>query len=123
MPQMDKATTKQEFVEAIQSYIESDAFQQATFEEGWDRLFLKYRRRQLLRDSGREKDILKDQKGTEFYQAFKYSVTDPSPDSKDAMDIVYPNKLEYCRQIDWTWMQNPDRSLQDNNWLDTWNMA
>jgi hypothetical protein len=56
----------------MKEYIQSPAFQNATF-DGWERLFLKYWRRKLLQDSGREKDIIRDEQGREYYQAWKYT--------------------------------------------------
>ncbi|CAB9526292.1 expressed unknown protein [Seminavis robusta] len=82
MPNMRNANSTQQFTEAIKSYIESDKFQNANFEDGWQRLFLKYQRQQLLHDTGRDKEILVDEQGREYYQAYHYSVRDKSAENK-----------------------------------------
>jgi hypothetical protein len=64
--------TREDYVTIMKDYIQSPAFQNATF-DGWERLFLKYWRRKLLKDSGREKDIIRDEQGREYYQAWKYT--------------------------------------------------
>jgi hypothetical protein len=64
--------TREDYVIIMKDYIQSPAFQDASF-DGWERLFLKYWRRKLLKDTGREKDILRDEQGREYYQAWKYT--------------------------------------------------
>jgi hypothetical protein len=66
--------TREDLVTIMKDYIQSPAFQDASF-DGWERLFLKYWRRKLLKDTGREKDILRDEHGREYYQAWKYTTT------------------------------------------------
>lgn len=78
MPDLLKATSKQQIVDNIQGYIASDQFQHANFDNGWARLFLKYRRQQLLRDTGRDKETIFDKEGREYYQAYHYSLLDPN---------------------------------------------
>ncbi|CAB9507908.1 expressed unknown protein [Seminavis robusta] len=75
MPDLNQAT-KDDIAAAIQNYVASDEFQKASFQDGWARLFFKEKRRQLLRDTGRQKDILLDDKGKEYYQAYKYTVVE-----------------------------------------------
>ena len=88
MPRMREASSRQDFVTAIESYISSDAFQQANFEEGWERLFLHYRRRQILEATGRRKDIVVDDTGTEYYQAYRYEVLDQDQTSPLANQLT-----------------------------------
>jgi hypothetical protein len=70
--------SREDLVTIMKDYIQSPAFQSATF-DGWERLFLKYWRRKLLKDTGREKDILRDEHGREYYQAWKYTTTKEQP--------------------------------------------
>ena len=77
VPNVGKATSKEDFVDAIQSYINSDAFQKTSFDKGWESLFLQSRRQQLLKDTGRKSDIVVDGRGREHYRAFQCSVTNP----------------------------------------------
>jgi len=65
-------STSQNFVAAMRNYIESDEFRDGTF-VGWERLFLKYWRRKVLKDAaGRNRDIIIDGEGREYYQAWRY---------------------------------------------------
>jgi hypothetical protein len=80
MPNMKEATSIHDFINAIQSYMDSDAFQKTDFEQGWRPLFLDSRRRELLRDAEREEDILNDGYGDEYYQGFRYSLPGISRD-------------------------------------------
>uniref|UniRef100_A0A7S4I1X6 Uncharacterized protein n=1 Tax=Odontella aurita TaxID=265563 RepID=A0A7S4I1X6_9STRA len=66
-------------VRAAQEYIESDEFRYGSFDKGWERLFLRYWRRRILRDAGREKDILMDEHGREYYQAWRYTPMNKVP--------------------------------------------
>ena len=71
--------SKRQMLEAMRDYIQSDAFVKADFAKGWERLFLRYRRRHILKTTGRDKDIVVDPNtGREFYQAWKYSVVQGS---------------------------------------------
>jgi hypothetical protein len=71
MPNMTEANTTQEVQTAIQKYLESDAFQKTRF-DGWQRLFLKYWRRKILHDAGR--DIVQNEQGREYYLAWRYAL-------------------------------------------------
>jgi hypothetical protein len=73
--------TREDYATIMKDYIQSPAFQDATF-DGWERLFLNYWRRQLLKDTGREKDILRDEQGREYYQAWKYYTTTEEQQSR-----------------------------------------
>ena len=68
--------TQAELIKMMQDYIASDEFQNNDF-SGWERLFLRYWRRMILADTGRDKDIIKDENGREYYQAWKYSLYVP----------------------------------------------
>jgi hypothetical protein len=65
-----------EWIKLMQDYIASDEFRNNDF-SGWERLFLRYWRRKILADTGRDKDIVKDENGREYYQAWKYSLYEP----------------------------------------------
>jgi hypothetical protein len=65
-----------EWIKMMQDYIASDEFRNNDF-SGWERLFLRYWRRKILADTGRDKDIVKDENGREYYQAWKYSLYEP----------------------------------------------
>ncbi|KAL7530555.1 hypothetical protein ACHAWF_003428, partial [Thalassiosira exigua] len=65
-----------DIVEAIQRWWREEVATEPEedFGAGWDRLFLYHRRRMMLRDSGREEEMLTDADGNEYYQAYRYTV-------------------------------------------------
>ena len=63
--------TQQELVEKMRNYIYSPEFRDNDF-LGWDRLFLKHWRRQVLSDAGRLDEIVEDDMGRPYYQAWTY---------------------------------------------------
>ena len=76
--------SKRQLLQEMRDYIQSDAFVKADFAKGWERLFLRYRRRHVLKTTGRDKDIVVDpHTGREFYQAWRYSVVQGSFASSD----------------------------------------
>jgi hypothetical protein len=90
----------------MKDYIRSEAFQNTTFAAGWERLFLKYWRRQLLKDTGREKDILRDEQGREYYQAWKYTL--PSSNSRSVSFAVTMLVVRRKRGMNY-YISNPRR--------------
>lgn len=118
MPNMTEAQSKQEFVDAIQQYLASDAFQNASFEKGWERLYLQHNRHQILKATGRDKDILKVN-GKQYYQAFHYSRKDSRTNEQET----------FCRgkgcDTTATWLQNPKPELspEDHEWISHWEVA
>ena len=48
---LDGTTNKNTIKKAIRSYITSDDFKAANFQNGWNKLFMKHRRRQILKDA------------------------------------------------------------------------
>jgi len=119
IPNMRHLTSKQDFVDAILNYTTSDAFVKGNFEKGWERLFLQYNRRRILKDSNREREILVDEDGNEFYQAYRYSAMN----TNTTWESTYcPYSKEECRHNDTRWANNPAVSLskQDQDWLDAW---
>jgi hypothetical protein len=68
-----KIHTQESLIQLMRDYIASDEFQKSDF-PGWERLFLRYWRRKILVDSGRDKDIIKDDQGREYYQGWKYTL-------------------------------------------------
>jgi hypothetical protein len=75
---LSSSRTREDYVTIMKNYIQSPAFQDTNF-DGWERLFLKYWRRKLLKDTGREKDIVRDEHGREYYQAWKYTTSKEQP--------------------------------------------
>jgi len=69
--------TQESLLQLMRDYIKSDEFQKNDF-TGWERLFLRYWRRKILKDAGRDKDIIKDDQGREYYQGWKYSLYESS---------------------------------------------
>jgi len=65
--------TQESLIQLMRDYIQSDEFQKNDF-SGWERLFLRYWRRKVLTDTGRHKDIIKDDQGREYYQGWKYII-------------------------------------------------
>ena len=66
--------SQKELLQALQSYVRSDKFLSADFNRGWERLFLGYWRRRVLKDAGREKDVVRDpDSGRQYYLAWKYT--------------------------------------------------
>ena len=63
--------TQKELIQILQDYVYSENFINNDF-SGWERLFLRYWRRKVLKDTGRDKDIVKDENGREYYQAWRY---------------------------------------------------
>jgi hypothetical protein len=55
IPNMQKATHKQQFMDVIWSFIASGKFQNASFEEGWGHLFFQHNRQEMLKDAKRIK--------------------------------------------------------------------
>mmetsp|Transcript_30461 Transcript_30461/g.46738 ORF Transcript_30461/g.46738 Transcript_30461/m.46738 type:complete len:501 (-) Transcript_30461:577-2079(-) len=79
----------QKYSKAIQNYTQSEAFLNSTFEDGWNRLFLQYWRRQILHDAGRrDQHILQDDHGNAYYQAWRYT---PTHDTE-----ILCHKEEHC---------------------------
>ena len=85
MPNMRKASTRQDFQHAIENYLKSDIFQKSSF-DGWHKLFLKYWRRKMLAHAG--KDIVQDEHGREFYTTWRYT--------SKSKEEVYCSKPRNC---------------------------
>eukprot|EP00797_Seminavis_robusta_P010851 Sro1805_g298830.2 (163) ;mRNA; r:16189-16677 len=124
MADMGEANSTQQFKDAIVNYIESDKFQESNFEAGWERLFLKHRRRQLLRDAGREKEIVVDDQGKEYYQAYLYSSDEKdifcrdngsceSSKDKNAMDWFSSPKPKMT-------LKEKEKVIKEKDWLMKW---
>ena len=69
-----KNHTRSEYLQIMKDFIESPKFLNADFEKGWERLFLRYWRRHILKMAKRDGNIWTDEYGREFYQAWQYSV-------------------------------------------------
>lgn len=104
---MDQARSRQDYILFIEEYIQSDTFVNATqsFAAGWDKLFLRYKRRAVLEKSGRVREIVLDSNGGEYYQGYRYS-----PDNRD--------KAIYCHNADENCALRRD-AVKDDSWLDT----
>ena len=65
--------SQQELLKIMRDYVISPAFLENTFEEAWKRLFFSYWRRKVLEDTGRLKEIVRDDNGREYYTAWIYT--------------------------------------------------
>jgi hypothetical protein len=123
MPNMIEASSKQQFVDAIQNYIESDKFQKANFEAGWERLFLKYVRRQVLHDTGRDKEILIDDQGKEYYQAYHYTAVGEKNNKQHGCSMPENCKVsptDLGEGVSWSEQPIPQLEGDDKKWVETW---
>jgi hypothetical protein len=117
MPKMTKATNKQQFVDIIHSYIESENFQNATYEEGWGHLFFQHNRQDMLKYSKRMKEIVVDDAGKQYFQAYRYSEVG----NQDAIDAL--NGVEDIQEMIWgPWYEDPLPKFEEGeqDWLDRW---
>lgn len=69
--------TQAELVQVMHDYIHSPGFLNNTFNAGWERLFLKYWRHKVLRDAGRDREIVADPEGNQYYLTWQYSPYKP----------------------------------------------
>lgn len=102
----NKIKTQQEMIDAMRQYVTSDAFLNNDFQKGWERLFLRYRRRQFLQETGRDKEILVDEQGREYYQAYHYEYFDSN---------YGKSKPRYCSKDGNC--ETPENTPQDDSWL------
>lgn len=72
LPHWDYSQT--ELLKIMQSYVQSPAFRNNTFEAGWKRLFLSYFRHQVIEDAGRLNDIITDNQGNEYFRTWQYTL-------------------------------------------------
>lgn len=63
---------------AAEEYLSSKEFQPGAF-TGWERLFLGYWRQSVLRDAGRETEIIRDENGNNYWQSWHYTPMDGNP--------------------------------------------
>jgi hypothetical protein len=121
VPKLQEGTTRQDLLDAIHKYIASDTFQQASFDAGWERLFFEYRRRQVLNHSGRDREILVDENGREYYQGYHYTVLGEEHGKfKFCLEEDQPCKVEDGEK-DTSWLQNQQPiSEADQKWLSEW---
>ena len=109
VPKLGTGTTRKDVLDAIHNYIASDVFQNASFEAGWESLFFSHRRRQILKDSGRDEENLIDDNGREYYQAYRYTVL--------GAEQATVNQVEQ----DLSWIDQPrPLSEHDESWLRKW---
>ncbi|CAB9497469.1 expressed unknown protein [Seminavis robusta] len=66
-----------ELVKVMRDYIFSPAFLNNTFDAGWERMFLKYWRHQVLQDAGRLDEMIHDPEGNQYYKAWQYTMSKP----------------------------------------------
>eukprot|EP00978_Attheya_sp_CCMP212_P018052 scaffold48918_cov59-Attheya_sp.AAC.1 len=64
--------TQQQLVQKMRQYIASPSFQNNNF-DGWERLFLKYWRHRVLKDTGRLSNIVDDDQGRKYYKSWTYT--------------------------------------------------
>jgi hypothetical protein len=122
MPLMDQAKTRDDYVEFIINYIRSARFQNATadFEKGWERLFMRHKRRQVLQKANRIKEIIHDPQGHEYYQGYKYT-----PDNAGS-PIYCHNLVDNCALREdarrhTSWLQIEEGRQVDEEWIVKWN--
>ncbi|KAG7348986.1 hypothetical protein IV203_011583 [Nitzschia inconspicua] len=77
VPDLDKKHTRSEYLEIVRQYILSPEFQSNDFEKGWEKLFLRYWRRRVLKEAGRN-ILLDPATGKEYYEGWKYTSTNSS---------------------------------------------
>ncbi|KAL3904478.1 MAG: hypothetical protein SGILL_010054 [Bacillariaceae sp.] len=122
MPNMDQATSRKEFVDFIQQYVQSEAFQNATdsFAKGWERLFMRHKRRQVLHKANRTREIIRDpETGDEYYQGYKLT-----PDNAGS-PIYCHNHPDNCAlradaRKSPDWLQTEEGRNVDKEWIDRW---
>lgn len=125
MPNMSKAANKQQFVDVIQNYIKSESFQNATYgEDSWGRfMFLHHRRQKLLHETGRDKEVVVDENGSRYYQAYQYEYF---PRNSSGNENIYCEHTGNCepllgKKVDKKWLQQPPEiSKEDETWLARW---
>ncbi|KAG7337490.1 hypothetical protein IV203_017601 [Nitzschia inconspicua] len=122
IPNMDKLSSREEYVQFIQQYIQSDKFQNSTesFAASWEKLFLRHKRRMVLEKSGRSSDIIRDPEGNEYYQGYRYS-----PDN-GGRPIYCHNAIENCALredaiLHPDWLDTEAGARVDQDWIDSWN--
>jgi hypothetical protein len=123
IPNMDQLQSKQDYVEAIQRYIQSDKFQNSISKfatEGWPKLFLQHKRRMVLKDTGRDREVLHDEEGNPYYQAYRYT-----PGNGDR-PIYCHNHPDNCKLTDEAvlrpdWLGTPEGRQVDEAWVRRWN--
>jgi len=67
----------EDYLRLMRDYVTSAEFLERDFDDGWERLFLKYWRQRVLRDAGREKEVVTDENGEEYYVAWEYKPKQP----------------------------------------------
>jgi len=126
---------KEHYMEAIQHYLQSDSFRNANFEEGWKKLFLQYTRRQVLAATQRDREIIRDDQGNEYYMAYKYSLmgkkkkdiycTDEDscllPAEEEREDLAWMHTTQ--KQPAWTAKEKTFYSTIENRWKGNNNQA
>ncbi|CAB9525891.1 unknown protein [Seminavis robusta] len=99
-------TSRQEILDAIESYIN------ATFEEGWG-AFPQTQAQQMLKDGQQVREIVEDEQGRKYYQAYRYSVVGASDNSVDEA------KLKALRA---PWFDDPQPKFEpgEEGWIEDW---
>jgi hypothetical protein len=119
---MDKVSSREEFVQFLQNYIQSDTFQEATdaVAAGWEKLFMRYKRRMVLEKAGRLPEILRDSLGgNEYYQGYRYSP------NNGGRPIYCHNAKENCALREnavrnAAWLGTAEGELVDQEWINRW---
>ena len=68
--------TQSDLLGLLRDYVRSDEFLGDDFDEGWERMHLRYWRREALRDGGRDRGedvVLRDEDGREYYRSWVYT--------------------------------------------------
>ena len=63
--------TQEELLGKLREYVRSEEYASLDLDRGWERLHLKYWRRKVLEEAGRE--VVTDGEGNEYYLAWNYT--------------------------------------------------
>ena len=78
MNDFTKNRTRAEYLQEMRNYLQSDAFRNLDLDKGWERLFLRYWRRSILKWAKRDQFILEDPNTRyKYYQAWRYTLERP----------------------------------------------
>ena len=82
----------------MKEFVFSPSFLENDFDAGWDRLFMKYWRHQVLQDANRLDGIVQDDQGNEYYTAWQYTKK-VEPYVENAMPVEFATrKLEQLKE-------------------------
>lgn len=95
LPDLGRKHTSSEVLQLLRNYITSPQFQDADFEKGWKKLFLRHWRRRVL-EAARRDIIVDPASGDEFYVAWRYTSTTSSPPAGLGVPQWYKDKGKHA---------------------------